>query len=91
MFKRLKKLEDKIDIKQLRDKVDIYSLVIPHEIEFQVEKLNKKIAELNHSLNVIFEVFAQKGYLLEVSNEPHDLEITDDNCNTKKYKVNRKK
>jgi len=56
-----------------------------------VKDLQNNVNESNKLLTLFVDVFAQKGYLLEVSNESHDFEVTDDNCNTKKYKVNRKK
>ena len=61
------------------------------ELLADVEDLQNNFTELNNAMFVLTHVLVDKGFLIEVLDEAHDFETIDNNLNTRKYKVNRKK
>ena len=61
------------------------------ELLADVEDLQNNFTELNNAMFVLTHVLVDKGFLIEVLDESHDFETIDNNLNTRKYKVNRKK
>jgi len=61
------------------------------ELLADVEDLQNNFIELNNAMSVLTHVLVDKGFLIEVLDEAHDFETIDNNLNTRKYKLNRKK
>ena len=61
------------------------------ELLADVEDLQNNFTELNNAISVLTHVLVDKGFLIEVLDQAHDFETIDNNLNTRKYKVNRKK
>ena len=56
-----------------------------------LEDLQNNFTELSNAMFVLTHVLVDKGFLIEILDEAHDLKTIDNNLNTRKYKVNRKK
>lgn len=90
------------DVKELKkqykrlDYLDDYKILFRNdeqigELLADVEDLQNNFTELNNAMFVLTHVLVDKGFLIEVLDEAHDFETIDNNLNTRKYKVNRKK
>ena len=90
------------DVKELKkqykrlDYLDDYKILFRNdeqigELLADVEDLQNNFTELSNAMFVLTHVLVDKGFLIEVLDEAHDLETIDSNLNTRKYKVNRKK
>ena len=90
------------DVKELKkqykrlDYLDDYKILFRNdeqigELLADVEDLQNNFTELNNAMFVLTHVLVDKGFLIEVLDEAHDFETIDNNLNTRKYKLNRKK
>ena len=90
------------DVKELKkqykrlDYLDDYKILFRNdeqigELLADVEDLQNNFTELSNAMFVLTHVLVDKGFLIEVLDEAHDLKTIDNNLNTRKYKVNRKK
>ena len=90
------------DVKELKkqykrlDYLDDYKILFRNdeqigELLADVEDLQNNFTELNNAMFVLTHVLVDKGFLIEILDEAHDLKTIDNNLNTRKYKVNRKK
>ena len=90
------------DVKELKkqykrlDYLDDYKILFRNdeqigELLADVEDLQNNFTELSNAMFVLTHVLVDKGFLIEVLDEAHDFETIDNNLNTRKYKVNRKK
>ena len=90
------------DVKELKkqykrlDYLDDYKILFRNDEQIgkllaDVEDLQNNFTELSNAMFVLTHVLVDKGFLIEVLDEAHDFETIDNNLNTRKYKVNRKK
>ena len=90
------------DVKELKkqykrlDYLDDYKILFRNDEQIgkllaDVEDLQNNFTELNNAMFVLTHVLVDKGFLIEILDEAHDLKTIDNNLNTRKYKVNRKK
>ena len=90
------------DVKELKkqykrlDYLDDYKILFRNDEQIgkllaDVEDLQNNFTELSNAMFVLTHVLVDKGFLIEVLDEAHDLKTIDNNLNTRKYKVNRKK
>lgn len=90
------------DVKELKkqykrlDYLDDYKILFRNdeqigELLADVEDLQNNFTELSNAMFVLTHVLVDKGFLIEILDEAHDLKTIDNNLNTRKYKVNRKK
>ena len=90
------------DVKELKkqykrlDYLDDYKILFRNDEQIgkllaDVEDLQNNFTELSNAMFVLTHVLVDKGFLIEILDEAHDLKTIDNNLNTRKYKVNRKK